>query len=101
MLDVNICFLKFVYLFIDFFFLFEQIDQRLDLCKLSADDLEPVKGQIIVSLTSRDSLCGGTPIAVVGPGGDVRVPEEEENEDPPLQEILPDGWEERKTPNGR
>lgn len=80
---------------------FELIDQRLDLCKLSADDLEPVKGQIIVSLTSRDSLCGGTPIAVVGPGGDVRVPEEEENEEPPVQELLPDGWEERKTPNGR
>lgn len=34
---------------LDFF-----LDQHLDLNKSSADDIDPVKGQIIVSLMSRD-----------------------------------------------
>lgn len=81
-------------------------DQRLDLCKSSADDIEPVRGQIIVSLMSRDGPSGsGCPLAIVGPGGDVHGPMEDIEIAPtfPLAkpDVLPDGWEERKTNNGR
>uniref|UniRef100_U5EYM0 E3 ubiquitin-protein ligase SMURF1 n=1 Tax=Corethrella appendiculata TaxID=1370023 RepID=U5EYM0_9DIPT len=72
--------------------------QRLDLVKNSVDDTDPVKGQIIVSLMSRDGTCGGTPLAIVGPAGDVRGPDDDEEI---LQDELPEGWEERRTPNGR
>nr|CAD7413164.1 unnamed protein product [Timema poppensis] len=46
-------------------------DQRLDLCKASADDPDPVKGQIVVSLLSRDGhgSGGAGPNAVVDPLG--------------------------------
>ncbi|PSN50736.1 E3 ubiquitin-protein ligase SMURF1 [Blattella germanica] len=67
--------------------------QRLDLCKASSDDPEPVKGQIVVSLLSRDGhggVAGGGHNAVVDPLGDLSCPED-----------LPDGWEERRTPAGR
>lgn len=59
--------------------------QRLNLCKSSPDDPEPVKGQIIISLVSRDAQnnAGGvsatTPLAVVCPGGDVRGPNNNNN----------------------
>lgn len=78
-------------------------DQRLDLCKSSPDDQTPVKGQIIISLLSRDAVTGsGNPglCAVVGPAGDVRGPDEEETTSEP-RAALPEGWEERKTPDGR
>ncbi|CAG2068064.1 unnamed protein product [Timema podura] len=67
-------------------------DQRLDLCKASADDPDPVKGQIVVSLLSRDGhgSGGAGPNAVVDPLGDLSCPED-----------LPEGWEERRTPAGR
>ncbi|PNF23201.1 E3 ubiquitin-protein ligase SMURF2 [Cryptotermes secundus] len=67
--------------------------QRLDLCKASSDDPEPVKGQIVVSLLSRDGhggMAGGGHNAVVDPLGDLSCPED-----------LPEGWEERRTPAGR
>lgn len=52
--------------------------QRLNLSKGSPDDPDQIKGQIIVSLVSRAGMMnvGGnaTPLAVVGPSGDVRGP---------------------------
>jgi E3 ubiquitin ligase SMURF1/2 len=67
--------------------------QRLDLCKVNQDDPEPVKGQIVVSLLSRD--LNSTPQgvghnAVVDQLGDISCPD-----------ALPEGWEERRTTNGR
>jgi E3 ubiquitin ligase SMURF1/2 len=70
------------------------------LCKISPDDAEPVKGQIIISLMSRDAFGGGTPLAIVGPAGEVRGPPEEGGEDVP-PENLPEGWEERRAASGR
>ncbi|EAT37804.1 AAEL010256-PA, partial [Aedes aegypti] len=72
--------------------------QRLELCKASHDDPDPVKGQIIVSLMSRDGTTGGTPLAIVGPAGDVRGPDDDEEI---LKDELPAGWEERLTQNNR
>lgn len=75
------------------------VDQRLDLCKASQDDSEPVKGQIIISLLSRDGPSNGTPLAVVGPLGELRGPS---NHDAfAEQNGLPAGWEERQTSSGR
>lgn len=68
--------------------------------KASQDDSEPVKGQIIISLLSRDGPCGGTPLAIVGPLGDLRGPSENENTSGNSDD-LPQGWEERRTQNGR
>ena len=75
-------------------------DQRLDLGKSSPDDQTPVKGQIIISLLSRDAITGtGNPgLAIVGPAGDVRGPEEDEPSNEPR---IPEGWEDRRTPDGR
>ncbi|XP_032589924.1 E3 ubiquitin-protein ligase Smurf1 [Drosophila grimshawi] len=72
--------------------------QRLDLGKHSPDDDELVRGQIIISLVPKDGPCSGNPLAIVGPSGDVRGPSEEE---PPVPDCLPEGWEERRTGNGR
>lgn len=79
---------------------FSLADQRLDLCKSSPDDPTPVKGQIIISLLSRDAIAGtGNPgLAIVGPAGDVRGPEEDEA---PNEQRIPEGWEDRRTPDGR
>ncbi|CAH0563781.1 unnamed protein product [Brassicogethes aeneus] len=74
--------------------------QCLDLGKAAQDDTEPVRGQIILSLLSRDGPCGGTPLAIVGPLGDLRAPGHHENSTA-TDEELPDGWEERRTQNGR
>jgi E3 ubiquitin ligase SMURF1/2 len=80
--------------------------QRLDLCKSSPDDPTPVKGQIIISLLSRDAISGsGNPLAIVGPAGEVHGPDEEESTNTEQKtnsnSNLPEGWEERKTPDGR
>lgn len=75
--------------------------QCLNLTKASQDDTEPVKGQIIISLLSRDGPCGGTPLAIVGPLGDLRGPNSEVTNNETTNEELPPGWEERRTPNGR
>lgn len=79
----------------------------MDLCKASQDDGEPVKGQIIVSLLSRDGPCGGTPLAIVSPLGDIRGPANNQSNDNAniengnASEDLPSGWEERRASNGR
>lgn len=92
--------------------------QRLDLGKATPDDPTPVKGQIIISLLSRDALSGaGNPIAIVGPAGEVHGPDEDENSTTTTTATtnnseqkhssnsnssnLPEGWEERKTMDGR
>ncbi|XP_017779182.1 PREDICTED: E3 ubiquitin-protein ligase SMURF2 [Nicrophorus vespilloides] len=75
--------------------------QCLELCKASQDDSEPVKGQIIISLLSRDGPCGGTPLAVVGPLGELRGPTDRDASPATDNEELPPGWEERRTANGR
>lgn len=65
--------------------------------KLSPDDDELVRGQIIISLLPKDGPCSGNPLAIVGPSGDVRGPSEEDSS----EDNLPEGWEERRTDNGR
>lgn len=85
--------------------------QRLDLCKSTPDDPTPVRGQIIISLLSRDAITGsGNPLAIVGPAGEVHGPEEEdlsitttatEQQHRTNNASLPEGWEERKTADGR
>ena len=67
--------------------------QRLDLCKASAEDPDPVKGEIVLSLLSRDGhggVASGGHNAVVDPLGGLSCPED-----------LPEGWEEKRTPAGR
>ncbi|GBP18098.1 E3 ubiquitin-protein ligase SMURF2 [Eumeta japonica] len=83
--------------------------QCLELCEDGSGEHCGVRGQVIVSLLSRDGARGepasgageGSPLAVVGPAGDVRAPR-----DPPIQNNvsqapLPPHWEERFAPNGR
>ncbi|XP_067626943.1 E3 ubiquitin-protein ligase Smurf1 [Eurosta solidaginis] len=70
---------------------------RLNLGKLSPEDDDMVRGQIIIALLSKDGPCGGNPLAVVGPGGDVRGPSEDDSS----EDSLPEGWEERRAGNGR
>lgn len=80
------------------------LDQRLDLGKSSPDDQTPVKGQIIFSLLSRDTISGtGNPLlAIVGPAGEVRGPHEDDQpSSEPRGSPLPEGWEERRTQDGR
>lgn len=76
------------------------LDQCLDLGKISQEDSEPVRGQIIISLLSRDGPSGGTSLAVVGPLGELRGPSDPDTS-PSENEDLPPGWEERRTENGR
>nr|XP_034174941.1 E3 ubiquitin-protein ligase SMURF1 [Osmia lignaria] len=69
--------------------------QRLDLCKAHSDDTDVVKGEVVVSLLSRDGHNGAVSNtvghnAVVDVLGDLSCPTD-----------LPDGWEERRTQNGR
>ncbi|XP_042242160.1 E3 ubiquitin-protein ligase SMURF1-like isoform X5 [Homarus americanus] len=64
--------------------------QRLDLTRIGHDECEPVRGQIVVSLMSRDGRGTGSHNAVVDPLGNLSSPDD-----------LPDGWEERRTPTGR
>lgn len=63
--------------------------QRLDLVPDAANPL-PVKGQIVVSLLSRDGHGTGSMNAVVDPLGNLSCPLD-----------LPEGWEERRTNSGR
>ncbi|CAG5101275.1 Similar to Smurf: E3 ubiquitin-protein ligase Smurf1 (Drosophila melanogaster) [Cotesia congregata] len=69
--------------------------QRLDLCRANTDDTDVIKGQIVVSLLSRDGHNGAVSNtvghnAVVDVLGDLSCPND-----------LPDGWEERRTESGR
>ncbi|XP_052740231.1 E3 ubiquitin-protein ligase SMURF1 [Bicyclus anynana] len=83
--------------------------QCLELCEDSSGDTHGVRGQVIVSLLSRDGARGepasaageGSPLAVVGPAGEVRTPR-----DPPVNNNvtnlpLPLHWEERRCNSGR
>ena len=63
--------------------------QRLDLVSDNNNPL-PVKGQIVVSLLSRDGHGTGSLNAVVDPLGNLSCPAD-----------LPEGWEERRTTSGR
>lgn len=86
------------------------LDQCLELCEENLGKACGVRGQVIVSLLSRDSTRGepasaageGSPLAVVGPAGEVRAPR-----DPPINNTnashlpLPPHWEERFTSSGR
>uniref|UniRef100_A0A8C6V0D0 HECT-type E3 ubiquitin transferase n=1 Tax=Neogobius melanostomus TaxID=47308 RepID=A0A8C6V0D0_9GOBI len=60
--------------------------QRLDLNKLSPNDSDTVRGQIVVSLQSRDRIGSGGPVVDCS-----RL----------FDNDLPDGWEERRTASGR
>lgn len=84
-------------------------DQCLELCEDGTGEPLGVRGQVIVSLLSRDSARGeptsaageGSPLAVVGPAGEVRA-----SRDPPVsptqsQSPLPLQWEERIASSGR
>lgn len=64
-------------------------DQCLELCKAKDNDRGPVRGQIVVSLLSKDGVTGNR-TAVVDSSGHISSPED-----------LPPGWEERKTLAGR
>ncbi|CAH0723310.1 unnamed protein product, partial [Brenthis ino] len=83
--------------------------QCLELCEDNSGETCGVKGQVIVSLLSRDGTRGepasaageGSPLAVVGPAGEVRA-----SRDPPVNTNvsnlpLPPHWEERCTSSGR
>lgn len=63
--------------------------QRLDLVSDNNNPL-PVKGQIVISLLSRDGHGTGSLNAVVDPLGNLSCPAD-----------LPEGWEERRTTAGR
>ncbi len=41
------------------------LDQRLDLCKQKPEDNDNIRGQIVISITSRDRLGGSSSGAVV------------------------------------
>ncbi|KAL3273220.1 hypothetical protein HHI36_014674 [Cryptolaemus montrouzieri] len=78
--------------------------QCLDLGKASIEDSEPVKGQVIISLLSRDGPCGGTPLAIVSPLGELHGPSPEHDiieNGGVTADDLPPGWEERRATNGR
>ncbi|KAK9299882.1 hypothetical protein QLX08_007266 [Tetragonisca angustula] len=69
--------------------------QRLDLCKAHSDDTDVIKGEVVISLLSRDGHNGAVSNtvghnAVVDVLGDLSCPTD-----------LPDGWEERRTRSGR
>lgn len=73
---------------------------RLDLCKKDDNDLDPVRGQIVVSIESRDHddrIPGGRTVQ------DARMIRPPIPPPPQVQETneLPEGWEERRTPTGR
>lgn len=46
--------------------------------KLNSEDISPVKGQIVISLLTRDSISTSNPLAIVGPTGDVQIPNDDD-----------------------
>lgn len=84
--------------------------QCLELCD-DGGETSGVRGQVIVSLVSRDAARGepataageGSPLAVVGPAGDVRAPRDlpPTPTAPATRPALPLHWEERFTSKGR
>ncbi|XP_067123380.1 E3 ubiquitin-protein ligase SMURF2 isoform X2 [Centruroides vittatus] len=63
---------------------------RLTLSHRSPDDPEPVRGQLIVSLMSRDGSASSNHNVTSDQLGNISCPDD-----------LPDGWEERRTASGR
>ena len=78
-----------------FFFLLFPGYQRLDLVPDSNNPL-PVKGQIVISLLSRDGHGTGSLNAVVDKLGNLSC-----NAASAVEVFLPEGWEERRAQNGR
>lgn len=72
--------------------------QRLELGQLNPSDDEVIRGQIIISLVSKDGPNSGNPVRIVDASGDFRTPP---TPDESSEESLPEGWEERRTPEGR
>ncbi|CAL1527475.1 unnamed protein product [Lymnaea stagnalis] len=68
--------------------------QRLDLQRQNSEDTDAVRGQIVISLISRDRGTGGT-----GAQGQDSSPNSAAIPYDPNE--LPEGWEERRTTNGR
>ncbi|XP_071509511.1 E3 ubiquitin-protein ligase SMURF2-like [Diadema setosum] len=70
--------------------------QRLDLCKHKPEDGDNIRGQIVISLTSRDRVGSSASGAVVDSRNINPLPmlPSDPNE-------LPDGWEERTSTSGR
>lgn len=64
--------------------------QRLDLTRSSGEEADLVKGQIVVSLLSRDGHGLGSQNVVVDNLGNLSCPDD-----------LPEGWEQRRTAAGR
>lgn len=65
--------------------------QRLDLQRQTSEDSDAVRGQIVISLISRDRSGGGVSSSQPHPPASLPVDPNE----------LPEGWEERRTTNGR
>ncbi|KAL5019412.1 hypothetical protein ScPMuIL_005134 [Solemya velum] len=68
--------------------------QRLDLQRNGGEDEEPVRGQIVISLISRDRGGSHGPAVTDATGISSTILSELNNE-------LPEGWEERRTASGR
>ncbi|XP_033123760.1 E3 ubiquitin-protein ligase SMURF2-like [Anneissia japonica] len=68
--------------------------QRLDLCKQSPDDNETVRGQIVISLMSRDRGASSGSAVIDSRSICPSLPPTDPNE-------LPEGWEERVSTSGR
>lgn len=95
--------------------MFTCVDHRLELNRIAPEDADAVKGQIVVSLTSRDGPICGNPLAVVGPSGVIQGPPDLPNGDhattsPTTTSVttngyeqlpLPREWEKRRTSEGR
>ena len=71
------------------------LDQRLDLCKQNEEDTEVIRGQVVISLLSRDTHGGGSQNVTIGAGSD--PPNDIFN----TSTDLPEGWEARSTTTGR
>lgn len=75
--------------------------QRLDLQRQNSDDTDTVRGQIVISLISRDR--GGGGLATSRDHSNTNVADTQQNSPniPYDPKELPEGWEERRTANGR
>uniref|UniRef100_A0A146LFL1 E3 ubiquitin-protein ligase n=1 Tax=Lygus hesperus TaxID=30085 RepID=A0A146LFL1_LYGHE len=79
--------------------------QRLELTKSSGEDSDVVKGQIVISLLSRDGPNSNIPLPLSPPNSPEATGSPTSSSGPVVTPTptaaLPDGWEERKTSQGR
>ncbi|WAQ96641.1 SMUF2-like protein [Mya arenaria] len=77
--------------------------QRLDLQRNNADDPEPVRGQIVISLISRDRGNSGAGPTVTNSTHISNNSSSSRSSTPVITppDDLPEGWEERRTASGR